>query len=169
MSVPPVPPLNPVDVESIIEMNGYSSPEEALAAGKQFNDRSRAPVYTSLLAGRTLSDVQWNARAWLFEFSGPIWLLIATNESGIQWNVLRERPMWPAGREAVAPQRWKGVGISRIEAADWAAERVGRECVRTWAMPSHYLVYFRGVEILWFSPVRRLDTGEVIMHVFVEG
>ena len=157
-----------IPVKSADEYEGYDSPEAAITAAKK-NSAQKSKRDEMAFAGHTFVDLWRTAdHHWFLEFSGGLWLRVFADRTvfgGVGWAVETGRPAaWPVSGPVVL--QWAADRVSSVDAAALAAKRRGAPFWQFWLNDMGFHVYLRGQLILCFSPARRLDTGEMILHVW---
>src|SRR5947208_14080885 len=91
--------LIPVEFLSITDDPGYATPEAAIAASMAHPLQPMAQEAGSLFAGREFVTAWCTPDEWVLEFTGPLWLRIVAERSGVRWSVERGRPDVPSVNE----------------------------------------------------------------------
>jgi hypothetical protein len=154
-----------IPVEPAERITGHDTPEAAIAAAKADPLQPKAREDATAFAGRTFVDGWHAADEWVLEFSGGVWLRVFIENARVAWAVARVRP---DGNVITGPVvlEWPSGRTSRIDPASLVASRRGADFWQFWVNDMGFHVYLRRKLILCFSPVRRRDTGQIILHVW---
>ena len=154
-----------IPVESLADGGSYQTAEEAIAAAKGHALQPKARQEAAEFAGRRFVDAWRDSRQWVLEFSGPLWLRVFASGTRVSWAVEWSRPNGAAVTGPVLLE-WASGARSCSDPGSVAAGRRGAEFWQFWVNDMGFHVYLRHQRILCFSPVRRRDTGEPILHVW---
>jgi hypothetical protein len=154
-----------IPVESVAEIPGYSTPEGAIAAAKGHALQPKARRDAACFTGRQFLDAWSDLGQWVIEFSGPLWLRVFPAGNFINWAVEDAKPDVVAVA-GPAVLEWKSGARQRVDPVSLALQRRGAEFWQFWVNDAGFHVYLRGRLILCFTPVRRRDTGEPLLHVW---
>ena len=157
-------PTSTIPVELTDDNPGYDSFEAAVAAAKNDPLQPKARRDAAAFSGRIFVDAWGDAHQWVLEFSGGLWLRVYIEGTRVAWAVEHARPQGAAAAPVVL--EWPSGHTSRADPASLAVDRRGAAFWQFWVNDMGFHVYLRQRLILCFSPARRRDTGEMILHVW---
>lgn len=164
--------MSAIPIEHARELRGYDSPGAAIRAADRHARQAEARRLGTLLDGRRLVDAWCGLRTWVLEFTGPVRLRIRALDDApdktdpsdlVAWEVVDERPD-AAPADGPIELDWGDGPASVVDVAALARPRIDAEFRQLYVNQAGFYVYLRGHRYLWFSAVRRTDTGEIILY-----